>query len=63
MVLTFLRTLTEVPGLALSTGRDMGGIVCPFQNSRKQARRSGHQDGHQNCDFVDTMMDTMAVSH
>jgi NAD-dependent SIR2 family protein deacetylase len=47
----------------LLTCRGMGGIVRPSQNSRKKARRSGHHDGHQTCDFVDTMVDTMAVSH
>jgi len=41
----------------------MVGIVCPSQNSREKARRSGHHDGHQNRVFVDTMMDTMEVSH
>ena len=62
LVLTFLSTLTHAPGRALSTGRGMSGIVRPSQNSRKKARRGGHHDGHQNCDFVDTIVDTMAGS-
>jgi hypothetical protein len=46
-----------------STGRGMGGIVRPSQISRKKARQSGHHNGHQNRCFVDTMVDTMEISH
>src|SRR5271165_1691610 len=45
LVLTFLSTLTRAPVRALSTVRGMSGIMGPFQNSRKKARRSGHDDG------------------